>query len=298
MPATATATMPTLDQQHHGYFYDRAFTAQHLDQLTAWGVRSISPKDALDRGIKKWDGIARTHLSDGGIWMPFSQTYGQIRFNTPLTTAAGETFKYLSPATPAQAWVPPTVEDWAGVQAMTEGWADAAAPTIRGVPTAAIVGVYNIIYSVPKGCKVPIIFDSDGWAKPQVVRALILGSIWTNGKINLFPEMPQFPNGGGCEFFKAGYSIADYQALVDGAMKPRDFLEAWVAKWPSLPSRTRTKAVWVASECLEWLTNPNAVLAGLERQREAKATENGLSPQHVPNPDKFLDSAVEMPTND
>jgi hypothetical protein len=291
-------TMPILDACHRPYFTERAFTEEHIETLKSWGVRSISKAEALALGIKKYDGERRTHLSDGGIWMPFTPTYGQIRFNQPLVTVKGETFKYLSPRTPAKAWVPPVCNGWHEVQAITEGWADAAAPTVRGIPTAAIVGVYNVIYSVPQGCKVAMIYDSDGWQKPQVVRALLLGSLWTGGKINLFPEMEQFPAGGGCEFFKAGYSVADYQALIQDAYKPVDFLQAWIERFPTMDATTRGKALWVASEAIGWLNQPGHMAESLLMQRDDKleATKRvkGLSVEHVPNSDKFLDDAVEV----
>ena len=293
-----TLTMPKLDEGHRPYFTDRAFTSEHIETLQDWGVRSISKAEALSLGIKKYDGDIRTHLSDGGIWMPYTPTYGQIRFNEPLKTSKGETFKYLSPRTPAKAWIPPACTDWTEVQAITEGWADAAAPTVRGIPTAAIVGVYNVIYSVPQGCKVPMIYDSDGWQKPQVVRALILGSLWTGGKINLFPEMEQFPAGGGCEFFKAGYSISDYQELINKAYKPIDFLGEWICRFPSMDPRVKVKALWVATEALSWLNQPGQMVDNLVKQRDDKLEEfkqiKGLSGEHVPNADKFLDDAVEV----
>jgi hypothetical protein len=184
------------------------------------------------------------------------------------------------------------------VAAITEGWADAAAPTIRGIPTAAIVGVYNVIYSLPQDCRIPMIYDSDGWTKPQVVRALILGSIWTNGKINLFPQMDQFPDGGGCEFFKAGYSAGDYQTLINESMKPYEFILKWTEHFDKMPDNVRAKAIWVACEALEWLKNPYQVLKHLEKQRDEKIGDDrkikGISAEHVPNADSFLDNAVEV----
>lgn len=291
-------SMPTLEQTHYAYFLDRAFNEEQIETLKSWGVRSISKSEALSLGIKKYDEERRTHLSDGGIWMPFTSTYGQIRFNQPLVTTKGQAFKYLSPRTPARAWVPPSCNGWAEVQAITEGWADAAAPTIRGVPTAAIVGVYNVIYSIPQGCKITMIYDSDGWQKPQVIRALLLGSLWTCGKINLFPEMDKFPSGGGCEFFKAGYSVADYQVLIEKAYKPIDFLRVWIEKFPSMDSRTRGKAVWVAAEAMSWLNYPEQMVDKMLAQREDKLSQRdrikGISGEYVLQSDKFLDDAVEI----
>ena len=288
-----TAPVQALAPEHHSYFWDRGFNLAHLQKIQEWGVRSITETEALAMGVKKFDPDTGKHLSNGGIWFPFTADYGQVRFNEPLTLAKGDRFKYLGPRKPATAWIPPTAKGWASVEAITEGWADAAAPTVRGVNTAAIVGTYNIIHSVPMGCRIPIIFDSDGWVKPGVMRALLLGSIWTQGKINLFPAMPEYPNGGGCEFFKSGRTADDYKALIDGAMTPYQLIQKWIEFWPKLPTKAQTHAVGVATEASQWLRRPDAVLTYLEQQRAKKNPDPGLSAHHEETYLEFLDQAIE-----
>ena len=245
-------------------------------------------------GIKKYDPQQRKHLSDGGIWFPFNTTYGQVRFNTALTLKSGETFKYLSPRQPAKTWIPPGGHGFSSVDAITEGWADAAAPTVRGVRTAAIVGTYNVIYSVDKDCGVPLIYDADGWLKPQVMRALILGAIWTNGKVNLFPQMEQYPNGGGSEFFKAGHSIADYQQLINESMRPEKLIQRWIDFWPQMDDVTQARAVFVATEATHWIRKPNLVVDYLQHCRDEKIeSADGLSMHHEESSD-FLDKALDL----
>jgi|GEM_PF-4475532 len=294
---TATAPDPaTLSVEHYGYFTERGFNFEHIAQIKAWGVKSITKREALSRGIKKYDPLAKEHLSDGGIWLPFTDAYGQVRFNTPIKTRDGKTYKYLSPATPARAWIPPGGIGIKSCSAITEGWADAAAPTVRGVRTAAIVGVYNVIYSIERGCQVPIIFDCDGWRKPQVMRALLQASIWTDGKVNLFPYMEQYPDGGGSEFFKAGHTPADYQQLINQAMRPEALLKAWIEHWPSLDPKEAQGAVWVASEALQWLRNPDTLLDYLQQCRDEKIpADKGVSSTHQPTHQDFLSQAVEVP---
>jgi hypothetical protein len=291
----ATEVTDTLLPEHYSYFYDRAFTFAHMPQIKAWGVRSITKREALGMGIKKYDPDRKEHLSDGGIWLPFTDAYGQIRFNTPLKLQSGKEFKYLSPATPARAWIPPGGQGITSCSAITEGWADAAAPTVRGVRTAAIVGTYNVIYSIDRGCKVPIIFDSDGWQKPQVMRALLLAAIWTEGKINLFPQMESYPSGGGSEFFKVGHTPADYQQLINDAMKPAALIEAWLGHWKVMDRNTATKAAWVATEALQWLRQPDVVAEYLQQCRDAKIPpDKGLSAVHQERHHDFLNDAVEV----
>jgi hypothetical protein len=125
------------------------------------------------------------------------------------------------------------------------------------------------------------------------MRALLLGSIWTKGKINLFPTMVEYPNGGGCEFFKAGHTASDYKALIDGAMTPYQLLHKWIEFWPKLSQEAQTHAVSVAMEAKEWLKKPDAVLTYLEQQRAAKNPDAGISAHHEESHLDFLAAAIE-----
>jgi hypothetical protein len=289
-----TPTRDALAPEHYPYFLERAFNFDHIQQVQAWGVRSISLQESLKLGIKKYDPQTQKHLSDGGIWFPFTATYGQVRFNQPLTLKSGKQFKYLSPRQPAKAWIPPGAHGFGSVDAITEGWADAAAPSVRGVRTAAIVGTYNVVYSVDRDCGVPLIYDSDGWMKPQVMRALILGAIWTNGRVNLFPQMEQYPSGGGCEFFKSGHSIADYQQLINEAMLPMKLIQKWIEFWPQMDKKVQGQAIAVATEAAHWIHKPDLVLSYLQQCRDEKLpAEAGTSPQHEETHIEFLAKAIE-----
>ncbi|MEM6838827.1 MAG: hypothetical protein AAF609_18475, partial [Cyanobacteria bacterium P01_C01_bin.120] len=257
--ATGDSSISTaLELEHYQHLLGEGFTADEITELEAYGCESVTRTQALKLGIKKWNGSR--HISDGGLYFPFHQEYGQIRLNTPIETD-GKKFKYLGPSKPVKAWFPQTK-----VHAITEGWKDAAMPTVRGIPTAAIVGVDNIIYSIPESCETPIIFDSDGWKNPQVVRGLVIGALWTNGRINLFPEMPDYPTGGACEFFKSGNSIADYQALIDSAMKPGEFIKAWVQRWSDFDEILKAECARVAAELSHFVQSPGTYRKRLENK--------------------------------
>lgn len=253
-----------LNTNHYDHLLSEGFTDDEIAQVEIFGAKSMSKTQAERLGIKKWDG--QKHISDGGLYFPFHEEYGQIRLNTPIEMG-GEKFKYLGPSKPVKAWFPRTK-----VEAITEGWKDAAMPTVRGLATAAIVGVDNIIHCIEKGCETPIIFDSDGWRKPQVVRGLIVGAIWTNGKINLFPQMPDHPTGGACEYFKT-HSITDYQELLNSAMKPDDFLVEWTNHWKDFDYRLKAKCARIATNLSHILEKPDKYLEYLEMKVEEKKQE-------------------------
>ena len=116
-----------LEQPHYMHLLSEGFSPDEISELETYGIESVSISQAKDRKIQKWNG--HNHVSDGGLYFPFHDDYGQIRFNTPITVD-GETFKYLGPQKPARAWFPSNP-----VYAITEGWKDAAMPTVRGIPT-------------------------------------------------------------------------------------------------------------------------------------------------------------------
>lgn len=263
------STAPKLDTElateHYTHLQAEGFSPDEITELEAYGCKSITLTQALKLGIKKWNG--HRHVSGSGLYFPFHADYGQIRLDEPIN-ADGRTFKYLGPSKPARAWYPKTQ-----VKAFTEGWKDAAMPTVKGIPTAAIVGVDNIIYCVPMGCETPIIFDSDGWQKPQVVRALVTSALWTNGRINLFPEMPDYPTGGACEFFKSGGTISDYQGLIDKALKPADFINEWISHWSKFDDELKAECAKVAVELAHVLQNPSKYIEHLQRKVVQKNQE-------------------------
>lgn len=267
MYATDLTVDTALEALHYQHLLDEGFTPDEISELEMYGAVSITQNQALIKGIKKWDETRHIHLTDGGLYFPFHSEYGQIRLNKPVQVD-GKTFKYLGPAKPPKEWKPKPK-----IHARTEGWKDAAMPTVRGIATGAIVGVDNIIYCTKKGDEIPIIFDSDGWKKPQVVRALVIGAIWTNGKINLFPEMPEYPTGGACEFFKSGYSISDYQDLIDSAMSPIEFIQAWISRWDDFDDLLKIECARVAAKAVRVIQAGNRYLDCLDDKVADKKNE-------------------------
>ncbi len=260
-----TNALTALDNNHYQHLVSEGFSHDDIAVLESFGVRSVSKTQALKLGIKKWNG--HEHVSDGGLYFPFDKDYGQIRLNTPIPSKNG-LCKYLGPSKPVKCWYPQL-----NIKAVTEGWKDAAICTVKGIPTAAIVGVDNIIYCLPKGCGTPIIFDSDGWRKPEVIRALVWGAIWTNGKINLFPEMPDYPSGGACEFFKNNGDAIAYNKLIDSAMNPIEFISEWITRWDSFDDELIGHCTKVAVDLSYALEHANKFLKNLEQKVLEKAKE-------------------------
>ena len=193
-------------------------------------------------GFKAWsDGEWR---SGSGIYFPFTPTFGQLRLDEPITRKKWKLAKYLTPhKAKTQAFTP------ADCKVRTEGIKDAKAGTWLGeIPTGAIAGISHYKKALPKNTGETLLFDADGWINPQVFLNLFNGGLWLKGKVQLLPEIPDYPKAGLCEYFKAGYTAADYKELIANAMTPKEIL----MEWPLHGGKCQRKGSPVP---LKWLSN-------------------------------------------
>lgn len=172
-------TNTKLDAPHLQHFMDEGWTTDEIGLAIEWGVRSVSSEEASELlGFKAYS---------GGIWFPFSNSFGQMRVDKPLSKGA----KYLSSKKEVDGeciWIPPgaSLETLA---AITEGWKDAFLATVRsGSPVGAIAGVSHVAKALPKGANIPLIFDADALTNASVMGALITGGQHLKSKIALIPE--------------------------------------------------------------------------------------------------------------
>lgn len=268
--AIKTSTQQTqLEAAHYTHLKNEGFTPEEIATLEGWGVKSVGKIEAMQKlHIKLWDPEQNKHVGSSGLYFPFANNYGQIRLDSRIVVE-GKERKYLGPSAPATAWVPPG-HAIKNCEALTEGYKDAARATLSGAPTVAIVGVSNIIYSVPQGCGVTTIFDSDGWTKPAVIEALVDSAIWTEGKINLLPQMQRYETGGVCEFFLCHNTVADYRNVIAEALTPAEFLEMWIDKYMSFHTgdTAAAEAARVVSTCANKLRYASKWLK-VQRQKVA-----------------------------
>jgi hypothetical protein len=252
----------TADNREH--FLSEGFTPEEIDRLIDMGVKSISSAEALNQNFKIWNG--QRWLTDAGTKMPFNNNYGQLRLNTPIKVPGRKKpVKYLTPyGSKCQLFSP------RGASITTEGFKDAVLPTLRGVPTRAIPGVSQVIHLFKKGCGETLIFDSDAWTNPSVMGQLIKGAIWTSGKVQVFPQMPKYPHGGACEFFKCGYTIEDYKALISDAMDPVSLIESWAEKWSSFPDDVQSECLSTATKMVERLKDPDTYILKIEADKDGQ----------------------------
>jgi hypothetical protein len=239
--------------------------------IEQFGVRSLTQSEALDQGFKVWDG--QQWKSSSGILFPFTDTFAQLRCDTPVIRANGKPAKYITQAgNPSQALLPE------GCKVITEGFKDAVASTLHGgIPTGAIAGVSHYRKALPQGCGYTIIFDADGWTNPQVFANLIHAGKWCSGRVLILPEIPNAPKAGLCEFFKAGYGAKDFQKLLmDGALTPEEMLEEWPNHWESLTARDRVKCARIAAK-LARLYMPESEAKAFIRRLAEKHRDSGLT---------------------
>lgn len=252
MPSLANTK---LEPSHFRHLINEGFTADWIHTLETWGVRSLTASQAENMGFKLWDRRQHKYLTDGGLNFQHSKGFGQIRFNTPLKPQGKKPVKYLSTSgSDPVMWLANSTLDQ--LEAATEGFKDAAICTLNGVKTGAFTGIDFVPYNVPQGWGKPIIFDSDGWRNPSVMAGLIKAALWTEGKINLFPEMEDHPKGGACEFFLSGYSADDYLGLIEDAYTPKDLLVKWSEKFIHYDDALKFECIRVYVESIEKLKQP------------------------------------------
>jgi hypothetical protein len=218
-------TRKTLFQAHIDHLLTEGFPQELIEKLTDLVlIDSMTPDEAYKAGFSvAIDGKPVT----GGLRFNFSPTFSQLRLDDReiFKKENGKGITYLS--------VPGAIDrDCAyipdGCVAITEGMKDALAFTyIGGIPTGAVAGVSHATKALPKNCKHTTNFDYDAWSNFEVFLDLIKAGVHCNGKVVIIPAIEGEPKAGGCEFFKAGNTAADYQDLLDSALTPIAMFDNW-----------------------------------------------------------------------
>ena len=215
-----------LTPRHYQHFLDDGWTDSEIAQAVDLGVRSVDPIEASR--------LLGYPAPSGGIWFPFSDTFGQLRPDQPWyidrkTGQRIETGKYIhrkGGAGPSALWMPPDVTKPTQLAAVTEGWKDAARPYLaQSIPIGAIPGVSWAAKVLPKGCGVPFIFDSDAWINADVIGGLISAGLHTRGKVAIVPGEPTAKRGL-TEFVNDGGNVAK---LLEDARTPKALFLEWLA---------------------------------------------------------------------
>ena len=210
--ASRIATQPNV----HSALAARNWTKQEIKTaIDRYGVRHVTQADATT--------LLGFHARDSGLWFPFGHGYGQLRHDTVAP-------KYINPnsarAAPT-AWSPTGNIDDCDV--VTEGWCDAFIGTQRGkINVAAVAGVSHVVSTLPANGGQTVLFDADGMTNFAVMQQLIKAGRHLGGKIQLI-LLECGPKAGCEEFFNAGKTAEDFQALLKDAVSPRVFLERWLA---------------------------------------------------------------------
>ncbi|MGB3515657.1 MAG: hypothetical protein WBA43_04320 [Elainellaceae cyanobacterium] len=214
----------SLTHQHRQHFIGDGWTDDEIAQAIAIGVQSL--------GKGKASRLLGYTAPSEGIWFPFSETWGQLRPDGAIWSNGEPCGKYISPKGgigPQALWLPAGVEA-KDLDAATEGWKDGFLVGNRGGKAIGAFSGVNLISQVlPKGCKVPIIFDSDAWVNASVMIALVKGGLHTGGKVAIVPGDPKAKRGL-TEFSNdAPDTTAErLQTLLDEAQRPKDLFKSWL----------------------------------------------------------------------
>lgn len=209
----STSEYRGLNPSHVQHFVDEGWTSEEIRLAISWGVRSVGAAEATDLlGFK---------ASSGGIWFPFSDSFGQLRIDQPSRNGP----KYMSSKgeiNEESRWIPPDAS-LETLAAVTEGWKDAFIATVRsGRPVAAIAGVSHVRKTLPEGANIPLIFDADALTNASVLGALVTGGQHLKGKIAIIPKK-YGEKAGLTEFYVGG---GDWPELR--FQSPGDLLKEWM----------------------------------------------------------------------
>ena len=228
---------------HFEHLIKEGFAGEQINQWIADGlVCSLQEEQALTAGFKLWNPDTKEWFNSSGIFIRFTDSFGQLRVDTPITRPNSSLAKYITPVGyKSEAMIP------ANCKVITEGWKDAQAGTEIGqLPTGAIAGVSHYHKALIKNAGYTILFDYDGRHNPSVFSNLFHAGLWVNGKIQLIPEIQGQPKAGLCEYFKAGHTPDDYKKLIDSALTPHEFLMQWPLHWEGMPDKRRSLSVRLA----------------------------------------------------
>ena len=228
----------TLREEHKNHLLSEGFTLSEIESWVEEGLRSISEEEAYISNFKIFnkkesddEELKGEWISGSGIYFPFTERFAQVRLDIPIVRDDGKSVKYITPLkAKSEAYIPE------GCIAITEGIKDGRMGCIRGgVAVGAVAGVSHYKIALPKGCQYTIIFDSDGWTNPAVMLNLVNAGLWCNSKIQLIPELPNYPKGGICEYFKSGYTETDFKKLIGEALTPKELVIKWSSKIKNVP---------------------------------------------------------------
>ncbi|MEY3299087.1 MAG: hypothetical protein RLZZ597_2347 [Cyanobacteriota bacterium] len=242
-PKRSGGMMPRLTPRHYQHFLDDGWTDSEIAQAVARGVRSVDQIEASR--------LLGYPAPSGGIWFPFSDTFGQLRpdqrwYIDCKTGQKKETGKYIhrkGGAGPSALWMPSGITKPKDLAAVTEGWKDAARPYLaQSIPIGAIPGVSWAAKVLPKGCGVDLVFDSDAWINAQVMSDLITGGLHTRGKVAIVPGEPTAKRGL-TEFVNDGGEVAE---LLKSAKTPKALFLEWLGFLVATPLQPIKNADTVA----------------------------------------------------
>ena len=225
-----------LNDLHIAHFRGDGWADQEIEWAVSQGVQSITVGDAgTILGFKP---------PSGGILFPFtwacpdlrhrlSVQFAQVRldkryyynYNTEEKIELGKYVHREGEIDRDALWMPPGVTKPSQLAAITEGWKDGALPFIRqGVAVGAIPGVGLLSRIMPKGCGVPVVFDSDAWINVQVMSDLIKGGLHNRGRVAIVPGEPTAKRGL-TEFVNDGGDVAK---LLESAKTPKALFLDWL----------------------------------------------------------------------
>ena len=191
--------------------------ADGLALALQYGARTIDAAEAHAMGFrfKGWRG--------GGLLLPFSGDFAQLRCDDPPRARNGDPVKYLNRLGVQQR---PVLFGGSDSALATEGWKDALRLHLAtGKPVAGLPGVSNTA-QLPPTVEL-LIYDADAAINPAVWAPLIGAGLERPAmRLAFFPREVAGNKGGAVEFFGKGGDLADVRRW-----KARELLRELPQQW-------------------------------------------------------------------
>jgi len=219
---------PRLRPEHEKHLFEELGSRPAVTAAIHHGARSISAEEADSLGFRLF--VNGRPQTSGGLLLPFSGGFGQLRCDDPPINAKGDPAKYLNRSRSKAEIV--IFGDGEPTHA-TEGWKDALRLHLElGVTTCGLAGVGHWP-RLPASVQ-HLIYDADASTNPNVWGQLIKAGLARKSlKLAFFPAKIAGPKGGACEFFSNGGTPEELRDLLGASRTGRKLLQSISREWPA-----------------------------------------------------------------
>jgi hypothetical protein len=177
------ATVEPLKLEHQQHLVNEGFTPEQIAEWQQQGLRSLTQQEAWDMGFKVK--TKEGYQSGSGLYIPFTEDFGQLRLDMPLERHKGQAAKYLTLiGAKSEAGLPDNCK------VITEGGKDAHAGTVHGgIPRERSPELVITVKPCPKVLVTPFYLTT---MAGRILLSFLIYSTRVSGSMAKFSYYPRF----------------------------------------------------------------------------------------------------------